>query len=95
MIDRHVAFAAAGLVVAGEHRNPLQQRRFAGAVLADDDGDGVLEIELEVALQERQAERIGGGISDARSVEPDSLEIRRRQVDRAISPIGHLACLHP
>jgi hypothetical protein len=43
MVDRSVALAAAGLVVAGERRNALEQRRFAGAVLADDDGDGMVE----------------------------------------------------
>jgi hypothetical protein len=50
MIDRHIALAAARLVVAGEHRDPFQQGRFSGAVLADDDGDGAVEIELEALL---------------------------------------------
>ena len=47
MIDRHIALAAAGLVVAGERRDAFEQRRFAGAVLADDDGDGAVETELK------------------------------------------------
>src|SRR5579862_9918417 len=43
MINRPVSLAAAGLIVAGKRRDPLQQRRFARAVLADNDGDGALE----------------------------------------------------
>src|SRR4051794_12973118 len=38
MVDRHVSLAAAGLVIAGDRRDTLEQCRFAGAVLADDDG---------------------------------------------------------
>jgi L-asparaginase II len=30
MVNRHVALAAAGLVIAGQHGNALQQGRFAG-----------------------------------------------------------------
>ena len=47
MLDSHIAFATAGLVVTGQHRDPLQQCRFAGAVLADDDGDGAIEREFK------------------------------------------------
>jgi hypothetical protein len=39
MIDRPIAFAAPGLVIAGQRRNPLEQGGFAGTVLADDDTD--------------------------------------------------------
>jgi hypothetical protein len=66
MIDRHIALAAAGLVIAGHRRDPFEQRRFAGAVLADDDGDRVRETQLEIVLQERQAERIGGAVGNFR-----------------------------
>jgi hypothetical protein len=55
----------------------------------------MFEVELEALLQERQAERIGGGIAYPRRVEPDALEVGRWQVDGTISPIGHLAYLHP
>ena len=59
MVDRHVALAAARLVVAGKRGDAFERRRFAGTVLADDDGDGMLEGEIEPVAQERQAERIG------------------------------------
>ena len=59
MIDRHIALAAAGFVIARQRGDAFEQRRFAGAVFADDDGDGAVEIQLEIVAQERQAERIG------------------------------------
>src|SRR5689334_3034400 len=40
VIDRHVSLAAAGLVVAGERRDALEQGRFPAAILANDDRDG-------------------------------------------------------
>src|ERR1700749_2117501 len=46
MIDSPVALAAAGAVIARERGDALEQRRFAGAVLADDDGDGAVEAKL-------------------------------------------------
>src|SRR5882724_10843371 len=85
MIDRHIALAAAGLVVAGEHRDPFQQRRLAGPVLADDDGYRAIETQLKVILQQGKAERIGLTVGDARRIKPDTLEVRRRQIDRPIS----------
>src|SRR5262245_28837323 len=84
MIDRHVAFAAAGFVVAGEHGDAFEQRGFTGTVLADDDGDRLVERELELVTQERQAIRIGGAALDARRIDPQSLQIPRWQIDRAI-----------
>src|SRR5262249_50074807 len=48
MIDRHVALATTGFVVAGKHRDAFEQRRFADAVLAHDDGDRLVETEFEV-----------------------------------------------
>jgi hypothetical protein len=38
MIDRPIALSATGLVVTCQSRDTLQQRRFARAVFADDDG---------------------------------------------------------
>ena len=64
MIHRPIALAAAGFVIAGEHGDPFEQGRFAGAVFADDDGDGAIELSSKLALQERQAKRIGRGILD-------------------------------
>jgi hypothetical protein len=78
MIDRHIPFAAARFVIARERGDAFQQRRFAGAVLAHDDGDGAVEPELEVLCQERQAERVGLGFLDQRAIEPDPTQIRRR-----------------
>ena len=83
MIDRHVSLAAAGFVIAGEHGDAFQQRGFAGAVFADDDGDRPVEIQLEIVAQERQAERIGRAVGDTRRIEPYLPEVRRRQVDGA------------
>jgi hypothetical protein len=85
MIDRPITLATAGSVIAGERGDPLEQRRFARPVLTDDDGDGALEAQLEVVSQERQAERIGFAVRHARRIEPEPLEIRRRQVDVALS----------
>ena len=85
MIDRQISLGAAGFVIAREHGDALQQGRFAGAVLADDDGDGAIETQLEIVAQERQAERIGLAVGDPRRLEPDAPEIRRRQVDRLVS----------
>ena len=86
MIDRPIALAAAGFVIAGQHRDSLQQGGFAGAVFTDNDGDGSIETQVEIVVQERQAERIGGAIGDPRGIEPDPPEVRRGQIDRAISP---------
>src|SRR6516165_6251080 len=95
MVDRPIALAAARLVVAGKHGNALEQRRLAGAVLADDDGDGVVECELESVLQERQAERIGLRLIDQSCVKPDSLEIGRQQVYRPVSLAAHAGIQPP
>ena len=59
MIDRHVPFPAAGLVVAGEGADGLEQRRFSRAVLANDDGDGCREGELKLAVR-RNSGRLKG-----------------------------------
>src|SRR6266852_3465359 len=85
MIDGHIALAAAGFVIASEHGNPFKKSGFAGAVFADDDGDRPVETQFEIILQERKTERIGRAVGDARWIEPDAPEIRRRQIDRSIS----------
>jgi hypothetical protein len=89
MVDRHVSLAAAGFVIASQHGDAFQQRRFAGAVLADDDGDGAIEAQFEIVAQQRQAERIGLAVGDARRLEPDALEIRCRQIDRPFAAGSH------
>jgi hypothetical protein len=62
-----------------------------GAVLADDDGDGAIEIEVKIAFgEQRQAERVGLGRCDARRVEPNAAQIGRRQIDlTALAPAAH------
>jgi hypothetical protein len=85
MIDRPVTLAAAGFVIACQHGDPFQQRGFAGAVLAGDDGDRPIEVHFEIVAQEWQTERIGLAIVDARQIERYALQIWRRQVDGAIS----------
>jgi hypothetical protein len=89
MIDRLVTLAAAGFVIAGQYGDAFQQGGFAGAVFTDDDGDGPIETQLERIGQERQAERIGGAVGNPRWLEPDPPEIRRGQIDRAVSSGGH------
>jgi hypothetical protein len=88
VIDRPVALAAACLVIAGEHGHPFEQRRFAGAVLPDNDRDRAIELKLEFLGEKRQAERIGRRIADPRPVEPDLSQVRRREIDRAGSFAG-------
>jgi len=80
MIDRPIALAAPGLVIAGQRRNSLQQRGFAGAVLADNDGDGTVEIELETVAEEGKTEWIGFAVGNGRRVKPEPLQIGRRQI---------------
>jgi hypothetical protein len=85
VVDRCISLAAAGFVVTGEHGNAFQQGGFAGAVLADDDRDRPVETQLEIIAQQGQAERIGLAVGDPRWLEPDPLEIWRRQIDRAVA----------
>jgi hypothetical protein len=85
MIDRPIALAAPGFVISRKHSYPLKQRGFAGAVFTDNDRDRPVETQLEVVVQERKAERIGRAVVDARWLEPDAPEIRRRHIDRSIS----------
>jgi hypothetical protein len=85
MIDRPVSLAAAGFVIAGEHGDPFQQRGFAGAVFADDDRDRAVETEFEIVPQQGKAERIGLAVLNARWLEPDPPQIRRRHLDDAVS----------
>jgi hypothetical protein len=89
MVDRLIALAAAGLVVAGKHSDPLQERGFAGAVLADNDGDGAIEIELEVVLQKGKAKWIGLGIGDEFRIDPKPLQIGRGQTGPALLSRTH------
>ena len=89
MVDRQVALAAAGFVVTGQRADRLEQRRFAGAVLADDDGDRRGEFEFElVAAEERQVPGIFFPVRDPRGLEQDALEIGRLQ-PRQLLAIGH------
>ena len=83
---KKVILAAAGFVEARHDGKTLQQRRFSGAVLTDDDGDGAIEREREIVLQKRQAERIGFAIRNERWLDPYPPEIRCWQIDVAISP---------
>jgi hypothetical protein len=85
MINRPIAPAAPGLVIAGQHGYSFKQRRLPRAVLTDDDGDRPVKTQLEVVAQEWQAERIGRAVVDARWIEPDAPEIRRRHIDGSIS----------
>ena len=85
MIDRHIPLGAAGFVEPGKDGNPFEQRRFACTVLPDDDRDRPVETEFEIIAQQREAERIGVAIGDPRWFEPNALEERRRQIDRANS----------
>jgi len=73
------------LIVAGQRRDAFQQGRLADAVLANDDGDGAIETEIETFREKRQAERIGLRVRDPRRLQPDPPEIRRRQIDRFVS----------
>src|SRR5262245_8344279 len=84
MIDRPVVLAAAGVIVACERSDAFEQRRFAGTVLADNDGDRPVETDFEVVAKERQAIRIGLAILDPRWIQPHPLQIRRGQINRAI-----------
>src|SRR5262245_14657609 len=83
MIDGHVTLPAARPVVACHGRNAFEQGRLPGSVLANDDRDGVIEFEIESLLKKRQTERIDGSILNARLIEPDAVEIWRRQIDRS------------
>src|SRR5436305_12634961 len=89
MIDRPITLATAGLIIAREHGNPFQQRGLSGAVFADDDGEGPIETELEIVPQQGKAERIGLAVLNARWLEPDPPEIRRRHLDDAVSLRTH------
>jgi hypothetical protein len=83
MIDRPITLAAARFIVSGKRRNAFEQRRFPGAVFTDDDRDRTVEVEREAVVQKRQAKRIGRRIWHTGSIEPHTLEVRRRQSDRA------------
>src|SRR5882672_9256135 len=100
MIDRPIALAAAGFVVAGQNGDAFQKSGFSGPVFPDDDGDGTVETQLEIILQERQTERIGSAVGDARWIEPDPLEVRRGQTNvplvvHAPAPPALLTCETP
>jgi hypothetical protein len=88
MIDRPVALAA-GVVVAGERRDALQDSRLSRAVLADDDGDRSFEAKLKIFPENGKAE-LGLAVDNARRLNPDPFQIRRRQVDRAVTSPTHL-----
>jgi len=89
MIDRPIALAAAGFVIAGEHGDPLEQSGFAGAVFTDDDGDGPIEAQLEFVQQEWQTKRIGRAVVNPRRLKPDPPQIRRRHANVALTLRTH------
>jgi hypothetical protein len=66
-----------------EKKGECFQRMFRRSGI--NDGDGPLEIELERISQEGKTIRIGGRIGDPRRLDPDALQIRRRQIDRALA----------
>jgi hypothetical protein len=70
VVDRHIALPAAGIVKSRKRGDPFQKRRFARAVLADNDRDRALETQFEIIAQQWEAERIGLAIGDARGLEP-------------------------
>src|ERR1700753_4306755 len=81
VINRPIAFAAAGLVIAGQNGNALQQGGLAGTIFADNDGDRPGETQLKIVAQEWKTEWIGLAVGNARWLQPEPLEIRRRQID--------------
>src|SRR5947209_13750813 len=85
MIHRPIALAASGLVIAGELRDAFEQGGLARAVLADDDGDRLLETKLEIIGEQRQREGIAPSIRDLSEVERDALEIGRRERERPVA----------
>src|ERR1700676_4362285 len=89
MVDGPVALAAAGVVKAGEHRDPPKQGGFAGPVFTGDDRDRPIETQLEVIVQERQTKRIRLAVGDARWIEPDPPQVRRRHPNVALSSGAH------
>jgi hypothetical protein len=89
MIDRPIALAAAGFVISREHGYAFKQGGFAGAVFTGNDGDRPVETQFEIIVQEREAERIGLAVGDARRLEPDPPQVRRRHPNVAISPRAH------
>ena len=76
MIQRPIAFASTGLVVASQHRDPFEQRRFPSAVFANDDRDGAIEVECEIGLKERQAEGIGIAVANPGRIQPEAFQVR-------------------
>src|SRR5207237_496228 len=93
MIDRHVTLASARIVVAAKRGDALEYGRLPGAVLSNDDRDRGVEGELEIIREDRQAKRISRAIMNLRRLEPDPLQIRRRQVDRPIAFPRHCSPL--
>ena len=78
MVDGAIARTPAALVETGKHCDGFEQRRFAGAVLADDDGHRTVERQLEAGIAEQgEAERIGLPARYLLLIEPDPLEIGR------------------
>src|SRR5262249_50840295 len=84
VVDGPMALAAAGVVIAGERRDPLQNGGFPGAVVADDDRDRAIELEIESVLKDGQTKRIRCPVADPRRIKPDALEIRCRQLGNAL-----------
>src|ERR1700681_1164576 len=89
MIDGPVALATAGFVIFGEHRDAFKQSGFAGGVFTDDDGDRPVETQFEIIAQERKTKRIRLAVVDARWIEPDPPQVRRRHPNVALSSGAH------
>src|ERR1700754_4902529 len=84
MIDRLVALATSGIVIAGERSYAFEQRRFTCTVFSDDDGDRLVKADFEFIAKKWQSERIGLAIFNSRWIEPDTLQIRSGQIDLSI-----------
>jgi hypothetical protein len=67
----------------------IRRISFKNSIFADNDGDGSVEAQVEVIVQEGKAERIGRAVVDARGLEPNALEVRRRHIESSISSCGH------
>src|SRR5437879_650442 len=95
MIDGPIALAAAGFVKSRENGDPFKQGGFTGAVFTDDDRDRPVETQLEIVSQERKAERIRRAVGNARWLEPNPPQVRRRHPDVALSFRTHAPCSAP
>ena len=87
VIDQPVSLPAAGLVIAREGGQRLDQRGFAGPVLAHDHRQRRIEGQLEIVLQPRQVKRIAR--PPPLGQQGDAFEVGRRAF-RLVTLAGHL-----